>query len=63
MAKNTKVFFRIIQTNLLSKISLKGRWINENMSEKLFEKIIFSRYYIIKHLFIQVMGKNKLDTD
>ena len=46
--KSTKVFFRIIQTNLLSKISLKGRRINENMSEKLFEKIIFSRSYIIK---------------
>ena len=54
------MLFRIKETNLLSKISLKDRRINENMSEKLFAKIIFSLFYIIKQLIIQIMCKNQL---
>ena len=49
-----------MQTNLLSKISLKDRRINENLSENLFAKIIFSLFYILKQLFIQIMCKNQL---
>ena len=49
-----------MQTNLLSKTSLKDRQINENMSEKLFAEIIFSLCFIIKQLFIQIMCKNQL---
>ena len=55
-----KVLFRIIQTNLLSKILLKDGQINENKSEKLFANIIFSLFYIIKQLFIQIMCKHQL---
>ena len=55
-----KVLFRIIKTNVLSKISLKDGQINENMSEKLFANMIFSLYFIEKQLFIQIMCKNQL---
>ena len=41
-------------------MSLKYRRINENMSEKVFAKRIFSLFYIIKQLFLQIMCKNLL---
>ena len=44
----------------MSKISLKDGQIHQNMSEKLFANIIFSLFYIIKQLFIQIMCKNQL---
>ena len=44
----------------MSKSSLKDGQINENMSENLFADIIFSLFYIIKQLFIQIMCKNQL---
>ena len=49
------------KTNLLSKIAFKNRRINENMSEKRFANMIFSLFYIIRQLFIQIMYKNKLN--
>ena len=49
-----------MQTNLLSKISLKDIRINENMWEKLFAKMIISLFYSIKQSFIQKMCKNQL---
>ena len=42
------------------KISVKDRWINEKMSEKLFAKMIFLLFYITKQLFIQIVCKNRL---
>ena len=41
-------------------MSLKERRINENMSEKVFAKMIFSLLYIIKQLFLQIMCKNQI---
>ena len=39
---------------------LKDRRINENILEKGFAKMIFSLFYIIKQLFLQIMCKNHL---
>ena len=36
------------------------RRINENMTEKLFVKMIFSLFYIIRQLFIQILCKTHL---
>ena len=44
----------------MSKISLKVRRINENKSEKSFAKMIFSLFYTLKQLFIQIMCKYQL---
>ena len=41
-------------------MSLKDRRINENMSEKVFAKMMFSLFYILKQLFLQIMCKNQL---
>ena len=58
-----EVLFRIIQTNLSPKISFKDRRINKNMSEKVFAKIIFSQFHIIKQLFIQIMCNKSINSD
>ena len=39
---------------------MKDRQINDNMSEKLFVKMVFSLFYIIHQLIIQIMCKNQL---
>ena len=44
----------------MSKISFKNMRINENMSDKLFTKMIYSLFYTIRQLFIQIMCKNQL---
>ena len=41
-------------------MSWKDGQINENFSDKLFANIIFSPFYIIKQVFIQIMCKNQL---
>ena len=53
-------FSEKIQYNILSKILLKDRRINENMSEKLFAEMIFLLFYITQQLFIQIVCKNQL---
>ena len=40
-SKCDKVLFKIIQTKLLSKISLKVKRVNENMSGELFARMVF----------------------
>ena len=41
-------------------MALKDRRINENISETVFAKMIFSLFYIIKQLFLQIMCKTQL---